>query len=403
MIICRIGGRLLHIVPRGRFGGDEVRDAMNDDILTTAQTAKLLGVSVRTAQLLIEGGSLPSWKTPGGHRRVYRRDVEAIISENPTEADRRSSHVVALASGQLRANLESAAASMAEFTLDVVDNRSAALLAIGETKPAALIIDGSDAESAAALVASIAAATDIAPDHIILIAEGARPSDIRLAGVQILSTAREAASAMRELLSDPPQFHMDMKDLPYPVALNEQQRLIALERSGLVDSAPEEAFDRLVWLAANTLDAPIALVTLLTPTRQFFKARVGLDMIDTPRSWAFCNHTILQKDVFSVEDLSQDARFADNPAVAGDDGFRFYAGAPIRDESGFAIGSLCVIDFAARHLDPRQQKMLAELAELGGVEMRLRDAKRQLQNAKRQARRPADRRKPAAPIPQSRR
>jgi GAF domain-containing protein len=165
--------------------------------------------------------------------------------------------------------------------------------------------------------------------------------------------------------------------------LNEQQRLIALERSGLVDSAPEDGFDRIAWLAANTLDAPIALITLLTPTRQFFKARVGLDMIDTPRSWAFCNHTIMQQDVFSVEDLSADGRFADNPAVAGDDGFRFYAGAPIRDEHGFAIGSLCVIDFTTRRLDDRQTKTLAELAKLGGVELRLREAKRLLQGARR--------------------
>lgn len=376
---------------------------MNDDIMTTAQTAKLLGVSVRTAQLLIEGGSLPSWKTPGGHRRVYRRDVEAIIANAPADADRPSSHVVALASGQLRSELELAAASTPEFTLDIASGRSAALLAIGETRPAALIIDGSDSDEAAAFVASITASTNIGPDHIILVAPGASLSDIRLEGVRTVSSASEAASAMRDLLSDPPLSRLDSKDLPYPVALNEQQRLVALERSGLIDSAPEDAFDRLVWLAANTLEAPIALVTLLTPTRQFFKARVGLDMIDTPRSWAFCNYTILQKDVFSVEDLSRDARFADNPAVAGDEGFRFYAGAPIRDEGGYAIGSLCVIDFAARRLDARQSKMLAELAELGGAEIRLRDAKRQLQYAKRQARRPAEQRKPAAPLSRSRR
>jgi excisionase family DNA binding protein len=376
---------------------------MNDDILTTAQTAKLLGVSVRTAQLLIEGGSLPSWKTPGGHRRVYRRDVEAIIADDPADADRHSSHVVALASGKLRAELECAAASMPEFTLDIADGRSAALLKIGETKPAALIIDASDPDKSAALVASITASTGIAPDHIILVAPGASLSDIRLAGVQTVAAAAEAASAIRELLSDSPRYRVDMKDLPYPVALNEQQRLVALERSGLVDSAPEDAFDRLAWLAANTLEAPIALVTLLTPTRQFFKARVGLDMIDTPRSWAFCNYTILQKDVFSVEDLSQDSRFADNPAVAGDEGFRFYAGAPIRDGGGYAIGSLCVIDFAARRLDARQSKMLAELAELGGAEVRLRDAKRQLQYFKRQARRPTQQRNAAAPLARSRR
>lgn len=71
---------------------------------------------------------------------------------------------------------------------------------------------------------------------------------------------------------------------------------------------PEEAFDRLTWLASRTLDAPIALLTLLTPTRQWFKSRIGLDTPETPRSWAFCNHTILQKAVFSVENLPSDPR-----------------------------------------------------------------------------------------------
>ena len=357
---------------------------MTDEILTTAQTAKLLGVSVRTAQLLIEGGSLPSWKTPGGHRRVYRRDVEAIITDGPDTAPRVSARVLVLARGALRDELATATAALGEFQFDFAENASAALLAVGERGPAAIIAEAEDPAAAAAFVATILAETDIAPDHIIIIAPGAdRPGDVRLDGVRRVTSPEEAVAALRESLADPPEAFAEARDLPYPVALNEQQRLIALERSGLVDSAPEDGFDRIAWLAANTLDAPIALVTLLTPTRQFFKARVGLDMIDTPRSWAFCNHTILQKGVFSVEDLSRDARFSDNPAVAGDEGFRFYAGAPIRDENGFAIGSLCVIDFEARRLDDRQTKTLAELAELGGVELRLREARRQLQGARR--------------------
>lgn len=357
---------------------------MSDDILTTTQTARLLGVSVRTAQLLIEGGSLPSWKTPGGHRRVYRRDVEAIIAGNPATTERPSAIVVVLAGGALREEIESAASSFPEFTLVFAANRSAALLAIGERKPAALILGGSDPALLAGFVGTIADETELAADHVILITKDGLPRDMEVAGVKVVTSGREAAAAMRELLSDPPQVLEAANNLPYPVALNEQQRLVALERSGLIDSPPEETFDRIAWLAANNLDAPIALVTLLTPTRQFFKARIGLDMTDTPRSWAFCNYTIMQNHVFAVEDLSQDPRFEKNPAVACDGGFRFYAGAPIRDDRGFAVGSLCIIDVTARRLNQRQTETLAALAHLGGVELRLREAKRQLQDARRQ-------------------
>ena len=357
---------------------------MSDDILTTTQTARLLGVSVRTAQLLIEGGSLPSWKTPGGHRRVYRRDVEAIIAGNPATTERPSAIVVVLAGGALREEIESAASSFPEFTLVFAANRSAALLAIGERKPAALILGGSDPALLAGFVATIADETDLAADHVILITKDGLPREMEVAGVKVVTSGRDATAAMRELLSDPPQVHEAANNHPYPVALNEQQRLVALERSGLIYSAPEETFDRIAWLAANNLDAPIALVTLLTPTRQFFKARIGLDMSDTPRSWAFCNYTIMQNHVFAVEDLSQDPRFEKNPAVACDGGFRFYAGAPIRDDRGFAVGSLCIIDVTARRLNQRQTETLAALAHLGGVELRLREAKRQLQDARRQ-------------------
>ena len=92
---------------------------------------------------------------------------------------------------------------------------------------------------------------------------------------------------------------------------------------------------RLTWLAARSLDAPVALLTLLTPTRQWFKSRYGLDMVETPRGWAFCNHTILQKGIMVAENLATDQRFAENPAVSGELEFRFYAGCPVVDPEGF--------------------------------------------------------------------
>lgn len=346
---------------------------MNDDILTTAQTAKLLGVSVRTAQLLIEGGSVPSWKTPGGHRRVYRRDVEAIITAGSREPASPSANILAVARGSMREQL---AADLGGFNLRFAENTTAALLAVGEREPAIVIIEFDHAEAAAQLISALLSQTNIPPNHIIVVGAPDVAEGRDFGHALRAKDAAAAVAAVNELLTDPPNLRLESQGLPFPVGLNEHQRLVALERSGLVDSAPEEAFDRIAWLAANTLDAPISLITLLTPTRQFFKARVGLDMTDTPRSWAFCNHTVLQKDVFAVEDLSLDPRFSDNPAVADDPSFRFYAGAPILDGGGFALGSLCVIDFASRKLDDRQTRTLHELAELASTELRLREIKR---------------------------
>jgi GAF domain-containing protein len=104
-----------------------------------------------------------------------------------------------------------------------------------------------------------------------------------------------------------------------------------------VDTALEESFDTLTWLASRSLQTPIALFTLLTPTRQWFKSRQGVEITETPRSWAFCNHTILQRNVFVVEDLARDAEFVSNPTVAGPPNLRFYAGAPVIDSDGFAL------------------------------------------------------------------
>jgi hypothetical protein len=164
----------------------------------------------------------------------------------------------------------------------------------------------------------------------------------------------------------------------FPFPANEGQRLLALERSGLVDTPPEDSFDRLTWLAARSLDAPVALLTLLTPNRQWFKSHYGLEIVETPRSWAFCNHTILQKGIMVAENLAIDERFAENPAVIGELGFRFYAGCPVVDPDGFTLGSLCVIDTRPRTLNDTQKQILANLAALASDEIKLRATDRQL-------------------------
>jgi excisionase family DNA binding protein len=348
------------------------------DILTTADTAKLLGVSIRTAQLLIEGGSVPSWKTPGGHRRVYRSDVMTIIEGQVRPVAEQSSAIVIIICASERAeSYEHVFAQLGACTIRIFQDVLAALVAVGSLKPHAIVTDAEAlAADRAPLLRSLAA--NPALGHSMILAVGAKahlPLDLPVRVVQV-ETAEDARTAISKSLQDEEKPFLEGGDCPFPIALNERQRLVALERAGLLDTAPEEAFDRLTWLAAESLQAPVALMTLLTPTRQWFKSRVGLDLPETPRSWAFCNHTIMQKQVFSVEDLSSDPRFSDNPAVVGAPGFRFYAGAPVLDENGFVVGSLCVIDYKARKLDARGAQIIQTLAALASDEVRLRTLER---------------------------
>ena len=154
----------------------------------------------------------------------------------------------------------------------------------------------------------------------------------------------------------------------YPVGDDEATRLVALAASGLIDTPPEERFDRIVRLASLVTGSPIALVSLLTSTRQWFKARVGLAAQETPREWAFCSHAVLQEEPFVVEDAAADPRFRDNPLVQGEPRIRFYAGVPVRDKSGQALGTLCVIDREPRKLRAAELQALLDLAAIASEE-----------------------------------
>ncbi|MDQ1817483.1 GAF domain-containing protein [Massilia sp. CCM 9210] len=156
---------------------------------------------------------------------------------------------------------------------------------------------------------------------------------------------------------------------PYPVPDQEQLRLSALAALQLVPSPAEERFDRIVRLAALVADCPIALITLLTAQRQWFKARVGLKAADTPREWAFCTHAILQREPFIVEDALQDARFRDNPLVTGTPEIRFYAAFPLMSVNHLALGTLCVIDREPRRLKSRELQGLEDLASMATREL----------------------------------
>ncbi len=147
-----------------------------------------------------------------------------------------------------------------------------------------------------------------------------------------------------------------------PVPENETKRLEALKATRLLDTLPETSFDNLTELAAEICQAPIALVTLVDQDRQWFKSKVGLDFYETKRKDSFCQYTILDREIMEVENAEDDERFTDNPFVTGPQHLRFYAGYPITDSEGMALGTLCVLDTQPRSLTKRQKHHLKILA-----------------------------------------
>lgn len=149
-----------------------------------------------------------------------------------------------------------------------------------------------------------------------------------------------------------------------PIPVNEPQRLEALRALLILDTPPEERFDRIVEFAAAEFDVPIALLSLIDEKRQWFKSRIGIGLCETPRDISFCGHAIHCSDVLVVPDARVDERFVDNPLVLGAPFIRFYAGAPLIMPKGQAIGTLCLIDTKVRRIDSTDLSILASLRDL---------------------------------------
>lgn len=157
---------------------------------------------------------------------------------------------------------------------------------------------------------------------------------------------------------------MEIAVLKPRLAQDEMHRLQVLNALKLLDSGPDERFDRLTRMARRLFDVPIALVTLVDFNRQWFKSCQGLSVSETPRDVSFCGHAILGDDVFVIPDATADVRFFDNPLVAGRPDIRFYAGCPLRVSRSVKVGTLCIIDTRPRTLSAEDIAALKDLAAM---------------------------------------
>lgn len=150
---------------------------------------------------------------------------------------------------------------------------------------------------------------------------------------------------------------------------DEATRLDSLRALNILDTSPEERFDRLTRLAKRLFGVPIALVSLVDEDRQWFKSCQGLNASETSRDTSFCGHAILGEDIFLIPNAAADERFHDNPLVTNEPYIRFYAGCPLRVSNGTKLGTLCLIDREPRDFDKEDLDLLRDLARMAEQEL----------------------------------
>ncbi len=175
---------------------------------------------------------------------------------------------------------------------------------------------------------------------------------------------KNVVSAVDKVCIVYPQFEAKIDELKaegYPVSEREAERLLALHDLSILDSGDEARFSGIVQIASTVCGTRMSAISLIDLERQWFKAKVGLDVRETPREHSFCQHAIMRDDIFEVADAPNDPRFEDNPLVTGAPNIRFYAGVPLRDVNNRPMGSLCVINDKPMRLSPQQKQALRSL------------------------------------------
>ncbi|MDB4304243.1 GAF domain-containing protein, partial [Desulfosarcina sp.] len=164
-----------------------------------------------------------------------------------------------------------------------------------------------------------------------------------------------------------------------PIPDNEKERLKSLKSYDILDTPDEEDFNEITRLAARIAKSPIGLISLIDEERQWFKSKVGLNVKETPRNISFCQHAIMQDDIYEIPNALKNELFLNNPLVKGNPDIRFYAGVPLIDPKGFHLGTLCVIDTKPKKLSLEQKEVLKLLAKAVVNHLNLRKHKIELQ------------------------
>ena len=306
-----------------------------------------------------------------GHPDVVATAVSALQLPETTPAD---ASVLFVASNPDVLRELQAGADADEVSVTTVISQEDALRAVSDERPSVVIAEHRPpVQDAIALCRAIRAEEgSYAPDAAFIAL--ARPEDVareagRAAGVTdwlfTPFSVQYARTRLRAWL-----LRLGCRWMRARKPRDEGRRLAALGSLGIIDSDPEERFDRYTRIATSLFHMPISLVTVVEKERQWFKSSRGpFGHEQTHRDMAFCAHAILQRDILSVRDTLLDARFADNPLVVGEPFIRFYAGAPLQLANGTMAGTLCVMDQRPRVLTEKQARLLRDLADLVEIEL----------------------------------
>jgi GAF domain-containing protein len=170
---------------------------------------------------------------------------------------------------------------------------------------------------------------------------------------------------------------------PAPKPHNEAERLESLKQYQILDTLPEEVYNDIARMASEICGTPMAMLSLIDEDRQWVKAKEGLDLIESERDISFCGHAIINPDEpFIVEDARYDERFHDNPFTTGETKIVFYAGVPVVDPEGHALGTLCVLDNRPRDMSTTKMDALKALAKSVQTHFELRKTQMELEKAK---------------------
>jgi excisionase family DNA binding protein len=344
------------------------------DVLTTAEAAQMLGISTRTAQLWVETGQLSSWKTPGGHRRIPRQAVLNVKDRPVQQQFGVRAHAIIFAAEGRGAGWLHAGLRGLGLLLHVSEDLQTVREWLALTPPMLIVIEGADVAERKRLVAALYNDVRLSQTTIVSLtaAQSEKPVLLGPQRVQIGMSPDVSATSAAVVAHLMQAGRAEVGPSTFLRPWNERARLAAVRQSGLLGSAPDQGFDKLVRLAAHAIRAPIAMFTLITEDEQWFKSRTGFDGATTPRDWAFCNETLIANELTVIEDLSKSESFSQSPTIAQPFGFRFYAGAPVRDPFGFALGSTCVIDVVPRTLSENEREALTTIADAASNLIRLR-------------------------------